>query len=552
MRISNKLTLIGSLIACVFLSGLSSPAQAVCSECQVPDEVRTYHCESGGWTLSISNFENKSVIRFSTSDLKQDIATALPDDAFDVGVSFTTHVSPNTPQKICRPDGFWVPVDTKYYVIRRHNPLRDAVSGFTKQLPGISESIFASPSTAISYYREKIARWSGVDVSKIPSHCDDKKCQTSSSSNHVNDTYDPNWGRVSMAQIALDNPSLSGADIFAMFRGPSWGSSGDDLLELTPAWGKALYNLGYINYQALLQNNAMYVPRHFIFRKIPHTFGNYNLEVEPPTEVDLIESKPKGTFVFRKIETNYTYELEVEEIDDDPSILVPDGQGGYKPEIPKWASIPKPDYINVGDGKSWPTGKKIGQVNSMTGGGVTAKPNPYYCKALDEPSSDVYIPPYVHDSTVLGEIITDIQFLKPYQLQKLETLGLRAEKILQNQGDAVVQKSWYYYSNNPTENKKLSARPQRICDRNATQSGCFKDDAYYDALISRLVVLNPVLNGNVGNHPCLNSNGKRHFGDVRNGVYVKPARAERSPRKAKAFKPKPSRSKIKNPASSIR
>ncbi len=525
MRILKILTVSITVSASFFVS--SVPAHSACSECPAALEVRTYHCESGGWTLSISNFSNKSLIRFSVSDLKQDIATALPGDAFNnLGVSFTTHRSPNAPQKICRPNGFWVPADSTYYVIRRPNPLRDTVQGFTKQLPGISTSIFDNPSIAISHYRQKIANWSGVNISQIPSHCDDNRCQVSSTSNSGVSGYDPHFGRISMAQIAFNNPGLSGADIFAMFRGPSWGSSGDDLLELTPAWGRVLYNLGYISHKALLENNANYVPGKFIFRKLEHTPTNYNFEIEEDPEISLIDNKPKGTFVFRKIESSYTYELEVMDIDDDSFILVPDGQGGLMEQRPRWVSIPKPEFINKGSGKSWPTGKKLGQVNPTTGGGHLAKPNPYYCKPLDEPSSDVYIPPYVHDSNVFAEIVTDIQFLKPYQLQKLEALGLRAGRILQAQGDAVEQNSWYFYSDSSAENRLLPPRPQYNCKtKAATQSSCFKDDAYYDQLINRLVVLNPVLNGSIGNHPCLNSNGKRHFGDVRNGIYVKRATA---------------------------
>jgi len=153
------------------------------------------------------------------------------------------------------------------------------------------------------------------------------------------------------------------------------------------------------------------------------------------------------------------------------------------------------------------------------GQGSSGHPNPNYC-AENDPNSDSYIPMYISDSDVIVELFADVEYLTVNQIDAIKNKGINLWDVLYEKPDEDINNA---VSENPskprikydcvlapTTNSIEVSKPltkSRIMDEallsdDRKNERCkIKDIAYYDALIERMIIVNPQI-GSLKNHPC--------------------------------------------------
>ncbi len=416
---------------------------------------RSWSCPSDGYSINAVNYRSggSAINYYGNTYLQYRTREITSYQPFALNESFNALTAPNNGQanSICLTDGSWVIVGETYYDISKysHKPWANTSSHWEGG-SNLTLSDINSAAQALNLFRSRL---SANANGPLPTGCHNIPCSShGSSSGEGSDEVeiDP-FGRVSMVEFAMNNPFFSGQDIFNYFRGDTWGTHREDLSGLSLNWISTFDNLGIINGPAIAQE---------------------------------IRDSYNGNFIFKKIEIESYHTFDLTPVDEDVEELL---------------ILPRQSNYNAG---SFPTNLFYGvpRYSFMPGGRL----NPNYCVQLD-PRSSSYIPVYLVDSEVLIELTNEVEYLTYIQLDRIES-----EKNIKiwEQYESNVSHDGYGYGDEP-ERITYPPRIEYDChwptSRDTYGLICqTKDVAYYDALIDRLIILNPLLNGNEFNHPCIN------------------------------------------------
>ncbi len=446
------------------------------SQPRVPKKVTNFTCVSEGWDIEVKEYDTgQDQVRFTGMPQIVQIVRELPTGWTpnpSKGESAVFHdeivedvTKPNN-GKICATDGSVIGYGQDYVTMTRKNdqPWNHTQAFWEGDVSNVS---FLDAGQVLKKFRPYLSQQVNVGPLPTSDHCASAQPVCSFAGPTTTDYSDsaaPGMNRISMTDLAASD--MSGSDIFYYLRGPDWGSHVADLHGFTYSWIRVMDNLGIINSSAVRQSML------------------------PTPAAD------GSTFIFKRLELP-TYDMIplIEEDDDDLELII----------------VPRTVASNGG---SWPTSNRVDQSQPPIFQG--GRPNPNYCPQND-PGNDAYIPQYLSDPAVVVELSNDLRFLTEAQLERIEDTGWRITR---------GQKDWEDedFANAIPENPSL-ARPTYDCmapmattmanrpqtrsrtaqpGRADSQAGMVcktKDVAYYDALIARLIVVNPVI-GNVMNHPC--------------------------------------------------
>jgi len=429
-----------------------------------------YTCNSDGWDIKIQEYDRgQDVVIFTGHHQITQIHHELPNswspnEAIGESATYYPEIVEDSTKpnlgKVCDNDGFIIGFGEKYVSITRNNSNPWSHTQIYAQV-NASNTIGLNPSDILEKYRGTLNRQ--INPGPLPLNgCTTVNLACDFTAHHNQTPLNElDSRRVSMSELAMSE--MSGQDIYHALRGRNWGTHLSDLDGLTYSWIRAMNNIGIINSDTIRES------------------------LRPPHLDD-------GAFIFKKLETASYDMLVTEEVDDDFRLII----------VPKL-------YPSNG---SWPTSRKVDQsIQPILAGGGS---NPNYCEQ-NNPNSANYIPQYMSDPSVIVELEADLKYLTNNQTERIEAKGWRID---------LAQKDWTeedYYASIP--NNSNLRRPTYDCvmpiaerENQLTQTRSIKgrldqlgvkdgincktkDIAYYDALIERLIIVNPQI-GSITNHPC--------------------------------------------------
>lgn len=451
-------------------------------------KIWNFECIAEGWEIKIREFETgqDSVSFKGTQRITRTLhGDSLPawferDPYYPTGtfgappeVEFgevTFDVAEANGGRICADNGGIIGYGSKYTILRARNtnPWKNTQIDWIGDVGNLIE---LNAGDIMERYRSKLARQ--PNAGPLPPRT---TCPTSRNACFSGTVPElgPGMGVDGLRRTTMTTPDLtfmSGQDIHHMMRGPKWGTRKSDLEGLSINMAETLANLGIINRAAIIDE----------IRGVNNTTAD------------------GGRFIFRKLESDYHPTMMVIEDDDEELQLIvrpalnPTGERG----------------VSRNGTSSWPTNQHVDQSEEpFWGGPGRTTPNPNYCPQND-PRSDDYIPQYLHDSAAMLELWEDYAYLTGDQEDRIEQMGWAiglvawnwtheqwAQTIMQNPN--MRRRQYDCVLADPLSNQVSSVRYSE-----GNETGCkTKDVAYYDALIDKLVVVNPSLDGNVQNHPC--------------------------------------------------
>ncbi len=416
---------------------------------------RTWTSGSYGYRITALNFDDgTSSINFSgTRELffkDRDLQSYRP---FGLQESFELVTVPNngSQQAVCLTDGSWIGSGETYYEITKiiPKPWSGTYATWVGAMHLNDILDINNAAEALSAYRSYLQ---GVTSDPLPSQWGPNDSVACTAGNPFGTAAEPGddvpidpMNRVSMTEVAMNHSSLSGQDIFNMFRGEAWGTHPEDISGLTMNWIRTLNSLGIINGPLIAQNIR-----------------------------DRWTNGLDGRFIFKKLELPIHPSLELLPVDEDVEELL---------------ILPKTTTTRG----SYPTNLYVEPIPPviMPGG----RPNPNYCAELKA------IPLYLVDPKVMLELVEDVEYLTYNQLNRLQDeKKLRFWEEYNQAVNGGENYDYPYLGYGEIPGLVYSAR-KVIYHRDGGTTP--KDEAYYDALIDRLIVLNPILDGNKFNHPCL-------------------------------------------------
>jgi len=485
---------------------------STCKPARLPDSITTFSCGSGGWAITVKQYKSgQDTIEFDGLSHTTTIAADLPNqwapDPFYPPSSSEpeliryppiTHnnARPNG-GRVCGTGGSGIGYGQNYYQFRQ-NSSEDWQNTQIEVNLTASNTLGLSATEMLEKFRGSLSRHANGQSIPASDTCQSEiPCNWGGSggTSSGGGAVVPTMNRISWTDLAMSE--MSGDDIFHLLNDQKWGTDQVDLEGLTVPWVKVLSNLGYIDPQTARD-----------VLKPPHESG--------------------GKFIFRHIESNNSYTLSpIIEDDDELELII----------------RPKVKSEHTRNGQSWPTSTKVDQSieQAFFVPGKGFEPNSNYCPE-NSPKDPAYIPQYVADPNVIVELDQDLKYLTDDQIERIENTGWRITESM---------KEWSnqdFYNSVP-ENPNLR-RPRYECladraqlatsmssstntaqTRSSTnrrsstgrfaatqlaqnQKNCkIKDIAYYDALIERIIIVNPKI-GSVLNHPC---NKRKFSGSVAGG-----------------------------------
>jgi len=423
---------------------------------------RRWISDSYGYTIEALNYDDgTSSIRFSGNQrlIFKDVSfQSYEPFAYLEGFEAITIPNNNQQQAVCLTDGSWASSGDTFYIITKSNHYPWSVTyGIWTGASHLNDILnIGSAAEALDAYRSFIAQSTSDPLPPQWGPYDDIPCTAGNPFGTVADAsaepeIDP-MHRVSMHTVAMNDPSLSGQDIYNFFRSEAWGNNPQDVRGLSMQWLRTLNSLGIINGPQIAQN----------------------IKDQWRTGID-------GRFIFRRVEIDFHPVLELLPVDESREELL---------------ILPKPILNRRG---SYPTNLKYGySPRELPPVGAL---NPNYCRELDSVFKDTYIPTHLVDPEVLLELTEDVEFLTYAQLNRLQ--------------DEMKLPFWGEYNKAVNNGRRepymgygeipglVYPARKRILQRDGLYIG--KNEAYYTTLIDRLIILNPLLNGNLFNHPCFQS-----------------------------------------------
>ncbi len=445
-----------------------------------------FKCDRGGYSILIYNYvDGTCSVNFrGHMFLSYNTISVTSFRPFNgIGEEYTRFVAPDQRFQICLNDGYYVEPRTPYYNIKKRNR-NSWAAGIVTWVGSVRVSLvdLVTIQDVLTFYKRKLeANANGV---VIPSGCQDKLvCNTGGSGSGPD--YGASIGvgapRVSITELTMNNPGLDTYDAIRLWKGQGngFGNSFDDIDGLTSNWVTTMNNLGIINYRNI--------------RNTIISSGTSNWE-------------DQRKFVFKKLEISTNYKLDLIVVDDDFDDL----QLIIRPKIDFPNFRPKQNpYPCI----SWPSCLEVNQnIAAKIGPLHLQKDNPDYCAAND-PSSDSYIPMYVSNSAAIIELFAEVEYLTSSQLDLIQSKGvdiigsyneLSAEQELNSVSNKPNKERVRYDCYMSTNVAVKSMNTVSIKDVNGIRAGekCkIKDVAYYDALIKRMIIVNPAI-GSIKNHPC--------------------------------------------------
>ncbi len=424
---------------------------------------KSWTCESDGYTIRAVNYvDGETAIDFTTRDkLAYKARSLISFRPFDIAESFQTIILPqnNIQQVECLTDGSWVASgDTFYHILKNNTKSWSGTSAHWEGSQQTSLLDIENAAQALQLFGSKLASMAN---GPLPSGCRDIACVHSSTADGPDLEWEDPMHRISMHTVAMSHPELSGQDIFQFFRGDVWGQHEADLEGLSLPFIATLDNLGIIDGQAIKQE---------ILNRWRHGID--------------------GRFLFKKLEIPKVPVIDFMPEDDsaDQLIILPKPKN-YNPE----GAFPTNQYVRPIKRVVMPFGRL----------------NPYYC-AQNDPLNPAYIPQYLVDPKVMLELVTDVTYLTEEQLYRIEdekniAMWEQYDRVSEDENGTIKYPAGYgdaEFAPYPPRLKYNCHMTEPTKNTDAYLQCDTKDEAYYDALIDRLIVVNPILNGNVANHPC--------------------------------------------------
>lgn len=454
---------------------------------RLPTKTWNWECIDEGWEIEIQEFDvGQDIVTFQGSPwiTKTRHGNTIPawfrrDYTYADGmlspppeVEFKTVVEDATKPnngKLCSDDGYVIGIGAQYVILRARNS-EDWKHTFI-QSEGVADNLIGlNAGDVMERFRARLA--SKRNAGPLPPTT---TCPSARSACFLGIVPAMPEGmgvgglrRTSLADVGYDMATMSGQDIYLMMRGPEWGTSIEDLNGLSVNLATTLANLGIINTSEIVQD-------------IKGNRGTSGMD---------------GNFVFRQLESSYH-----------PTMLViDDGEDDLQLYIrPKLNSTGEAGVGGAGSG-SWPTNQSVDQSPRPFSGPLHLRvANPNYC-AQNDPRSDSYMPHYLPDSKVMLELYEDYAYLTGAQEDRIEQTGWAISEKSRAWNDEQWAKT---IIENPNGRRLeygcmlLDTGISPGAPKEGIKVNCqTKDVAYYDALIDRLIVINPALNGSVANHPC--------------------------------------------------
>lgn len=470
-----QLLLILLFINSILLNAQQNKAQ---TNDKVAIESKGFVCSQGGFNIQLRNFDDgtASVSFYGSGTIYMDVSEITSWSPFNpYSESYVKKQAPVEPNQVCLKTGFYVSPRDYYYTITKgnRNPWSSTIAVYVQNVP-IDLSGFTNPSEVLNIYKSKLENVSNGGA--IPSSCSDALgCSHQSGSNGGNaDLVQQGNTRFSIADLMADAPWLDTYDAIRLWKGESsgWGDSVEDVRGLSSSWLNVLNNLGIINGAAI--------------------------------KAQVMDQTPQYGLILKKISTpslDFLCLEPIEEGEDPPVIILP------KLNIPAFLagqclSFPSCMYIPQTTNKYLPGGQ-----------GRDGGPNPDYCEQND-PTSESYIPMYVTNSDILLELFAEVEYLTYDQLDLIQEKGVdifnsfnnlrredRANTIAENPAKNRIQYDCVLVDNSAA-GKSMGLSD--ITDVNGVRYNeqCkIKDKAYYDALIEKMIIVNPMIR-DVKNHPC--------------------------------------------------
>lgn len=297
---------------------------------------------------------------------------------------------PNKPNngRVCATDGSGIGYGQNYYILTKYVDTPWKNTQIIARLD-IENTLGLDAGQILAKYRGPLTNQASVNAGPLPptNFCASAVLEFGCFSGRPETNTEAGadygmMGRVSIVDIAMNNPGASAADIYHYMRGDAWGTDIADVRGMTGPWVSVLENLGIINTPAIIRRMKGEV-------------------------AGIAARHDGGRLIIRKIETKHSYDI-IPNIDDDDDL-----QLIIKPKV-------KPAL------GSWPTNQLVDQTQpaAFPNPGGEGTPNPNYCAAND-PYSTSYIPQYMADQEVILELDTDIWFLSDAQLDRIEDTGWR-------------------------------------------------------------------------------------------------------------------------------
>lgn len=491
----------------IFLTTSPSNAADPNNQPRIPEKVWNFECVSEGWMIKVHQFDTgQDHVLFDGDSVITETLRELPDGwaqdpnllplatqaiHFPPIVQDTT--KPNNGLVCDTSDNSVIGYGQPYVVLRRRNEA-DWSSAYIEWEGQARELIGLNAGEVLEKFRKKFER----DPNAVPlppkNMCTSFKQDCVSLNTPIYDRSPDAFAIMDMLYHKME------ADIQSYLDYDSWGENLGDLKGLSTQWVKTLDALGIANADAIRENMRPRPGKH-------------------------------GTYIFRRLESTYTG-LTLKVMDDIDIPLV------KKDEFDNITFI-VPSKTTNAPGTSWPTSNHVDQLQPGFFGRLGHRyPNPDYC-AENDPNNAAYIPQYMSDPDVLLELGLGIKYLTDSQISLIESKGWRITEAMKHWTSDDFQNS---IPNNPSLRRatydcilpaSAMATSSNGAQRRSALSGgnliihldslrhpdaiCkIKDIAYYDELIERMIIVNPII-GNVINHPC---NARKLTGTMSESIHL--------------------------------
>lgn len=469
-----------------FLFVTASPAYAADpnNPARIPDKISNYECVSDGWNIEVLQFPTgQDIVRFKGQNIITETLRTLPDGwapdpYFPTGLDQATffpdivqdNTKPNNGRVCDTSDNSIIGYGQSYVVLKRNN--RENWQNTQIEWEGDAHNLIGlSAGQVLGKFRNSLARQPNAGPLPPLDMCVSANPICFSASAPSLDRGPDAFAIMDMEMRAME------ADITSRLGNDSWGEHIEDLNGLSVSWVKALESLGIVNTPAIRDNMR-------------------------PRNAD------GGQFIFKKLVSNASALTLTVEPDEDLPLAIRNETGGITWVYPSKTTNPP--------GTSWPTSNHVDQLQPANFGMPGDNfPNPDYCPEND-PRVSAYIPQYISVSDIVLELGSDIKYLTDQQMEVIESKGWKITEALKDWEEDDWQNS---IAENPNmrrltydcEAPKMERSSvgqgrsaSRMMDVNASRDGInckVKDVAYYDALIEKMIVVNPVI-GSLANHPC--------------------------------------------------
>lgn len=453
------------LLTVSMLALLAAPAVHAADPNAVPNNIvkkQRYSCDLKGWSIEITEFERgPERVRFQGESRITTVRRGAPSgwgpDPYynpnwgpEMQLFSPIVYDPLKPNggKVCASDMSVIGYDQRYYILTERSPYPWAHTQIQAMLE-VENIIDLNPTQILEKFRGPLTRQASPNAGPLPSteemagFCE-SPTRCFESNVPQSDNRRDSFQILDMLMHEMD------ADIAYYLGESQWGEHKEDLMGLSSQWISTLDSLGIANSAAIRENMK---PR-------PGPDG--------------------GTFIFRKLESSAPISLIKIDFDDEEELHL----------------IIRPSKTTNLAGTSWPTSNYVDQTQPPTNGMPGDNtPNPNYC-AENSPRDPKYIPQYISDSNVILELGRELKYLTDDQMERIEEKGWKITEGLKNW----TPEDW---QNSIAENPRMRRLTHNcILQRDGSQPICeTKDIAYYDALIDRMIVVNPVI-GTLENHPC--------------------------------------------------